>query len=161
MKKVAGAVCTALLAMGLYATPALAADVTVTLPTFPVTLNGVTMEQSKSQYPMLVYKDITYVPMTWADTRLLGLESNWTQQAGLTIAKAATVQDQETAQSAYKPYTTSTANAQSYKAATASGKITVNGKAITNSSEEYPLLVFRDITYFPLTWRFAVNEFGW
>lgn len=161
MKKVAGAVCTALLAMGLYATPVLAADVTVTLPTFPVTLNGVTMEQSKSQYPMLVYKDITYVPMTWADTRLLGLESNWTQQAGLTIAKAATVQDQETAQSAYKPYTTSTANGQSYKAATASGKITVNGKAITNSSEEYPLLVFRDITYFPLTWRFAVNEFGW
>lgn len=161
MKKVAGAVCTALLAMGLSATPALAADVTVTLPTFPVTLNGVTMEQSKSQYPMLVYKDITYVPMTWADTRLLGLESNWTQQAGLTIAKAATVQDQKTAQNAYKPYTTSTANAQSYKAVTASGKITVNGKAITNSSEEYPLLVFRDITYFPLTWRFAVNEFGW
>lgn len=53
MKKVAGAVCTVLLAVGLYAAPALAADVTVALPTFPVTLNGVTMEQSKSQYPML------------------------------------------------------------------------------------------------------------
>lgn len=161
MKKVAGAVCTALLAVGLYAAPALAADVTVALPTFPVTLNGVTMEQSKSQYPMLVYKDITYVPMTWADTRLLGLESSWTQQAGLSIVKAATVQDSKTAQSAYQPYTTSTANAKSYKAATASGKISVNGKTITNSNEEYPLLVFRDITYFPLTWRFAVNEFGW
>ena len=23
------------------------------------------------------------------------------------------------------------------------------------------MLVFRDITYFPLTWRFAVEEFGW
>lgn len=153
--------CAALLAAGLYATPAAAADVTVTLPTFPVTLNGVTMEQSKSQYPMLVYKDITYVPMTWADTRLLGLESNWAQQTGLVIAKASTVQDQKTAQSAYKPYTTGTTNASSYKAVTASGKITVNGKGITNSKEEYPLLVFRDVTYFPLTWRFAVNEFGW
>lgn len=161
MKKIAGAVCAALLAAGLYATPAVAADVTVTLPTFPVTLNGVTMEQSKNQYPMLVYKDITYVPMTWADTRLLGLESNWAQQTGLVIDKAATVQDQKTAQSAYKPYATGTANASSYKAVTASGKITVNGKAITNSKEEYPLLVFRDVTYFPLTWRFAVNEFGW
>ena len=39
--------------------------------------------------------------------------------------------------------------------------ITVNGKSIDNSKEEYPLLVFRDVTYFPLTWRFAVDEFGW
>lgn len=161
MKKLAGVVCTALLAMGIYTAPAMAADVTVNLPAFPVTLNGVTMEQSNSQYPMLVYKDITYVPMTWADTRLLGLESAWTQQGGLVISKASTVQDQKTAQSAYKPYKVSTANAKSYNAVTAGGKITVNGKSITNSSEQYPLLVFRDVTYFPLTWRFAVTEFGW
>lgn len=161
MKKITCAVCTALLTLGVYISPAQAADVTANLPTFPVVLNGVTMEQSKSQYPMLVYKDITYVPMTWADTRLLGLESNWTQQNGLVIQKAATVQDQKTAQSTYKPYTTSNANAASYKATIASGKITVNGKAITNSKEEYPLLVFRDVTYFPLTWRFAVTEFDW
>lgn len=161
MKKVAGAVCTALLAMGLFAAPAAAADVTVTLPAFSVTLNGVTMEQSKSQYPMLVYKDITYVPMTWADTRLLGLESNWTQQSGLVIQKADTVQDAATAKKNYQPYKVSSANKNSYQATTASGKITVNGKTITNSSEEYPLLLFRDVTYFPLTWRFAVNEFGW
>ncbi len=32
---------------------------------------------------------------------------------------------------------------------------------IDNSNEEYPLLVFRDVTYSPLTWRFAVDEFGW
>lgn len=161
MKKAASVVCTTLLAMGLFTAPAMAADVTVTLPTFPVTLNGVTMEQSKSQYPMLVYKDITYVPMTWADTRLLGLESNWTQQGGLVINKAGTVQSQAEARNAYAPYKANTANKSSYPAVTASGKITVNKKAITNSSEQYPLLVFRDVTYFPLTWRFAVNEFGW
>ncbi len=161
MKKIAGVVCTALLAMGLHTAPALAADVTVTLPTFPVTLNGVTMEQSKSQYPMIVYKDITYVPMTWADTRLLGLDSSWTQQTGLIIDKADVVQDQKTAQSNYKPYKTNTVNGKSYKASIASGKITVNGKSINNSSEKYPLLLFRDVTYFPLTWRFAVTEFGW
>ena len=38
--------------------------------------------------------------------------------------------------------------------------ITVNGKTINNDEEPYPLLVFRDVTYFPLTWRFAVDEFG-
>ncbi len=161
MKKLVSVVCTALLAAGLQVSPVLAADVTVTLPTFPVTLNGVTIEQSKNQYPMIVYKDITYVPMTWADTRLLGLDSSWTQQTGLVIDKAAEVQDQSTAQSSYDPYKTSTANAKSYKASIASGKITVNGTSINNSKEEYPLLLFRDVTYFPLTWRFAVTEFGW
>ncbi|MBQ5682073.1 MAG: N-acetylmuramoyl-L-alanine amidase [Peptococcaceae bacterium] len=161
MNKIAGAVCTALLAMGLHTAPALAAEVNVTLPTFPVTLNGVTMEQSQNQYPLLVYKDITYVPMTWEDTRLLGLDSSWTQATGLVIDKADVVQDQKTAQSVYRPYKTATANGKSYKATTASGKITVNGKSINNSKEEYPLLLFRDVTYFPLTWRFAVTEFGW
>ena len=37
----------------------------------------------------------------------------------------------------------------------------VNGKSINNSAEEYPLVTFRGVTYFPLTWRFAVDEFGW
>jgi hypothetical protein len=37
----------------------------------------------------------------------------------------------------------------------------VNGKVISNSKEQYPLLSFRNVTYFPLTWRFAHDEFGW
>ena len=91
MKKLTGAVCTALLMMGLSATPALAQDVTATLPTFPVTLNGVAMEQQYAQYPLLVYKDITYVPMTWEETRLLGLETTYTQADGLGVNKTAVV----------------------------------------------------------------------
>ena len=44
---------------------ALAADmVQVTLPSFSVTLNGQTTGNDYSQYPLLVYKDITYFPMT-------------------------------------------------------------------------------------------------
>ena len=43
----------------------------------------------------------------------------------------------------------------------ATGDITVNGKVIHNNQEEYPLLSYRNVTYFPLTWRFAANEFGW
>lgn len=35
------------------------------------------------------------------------------------------------------------------------------GKCLDNSAEPYPLLNFRGVTYFPLTWRFAVEEFGW
>ncbi len=155
MKKFAGVVCTALLAFGVCTSPALAADAKAILPTFPVTLNGVVMEQQYAQYPLLVYKDITYVPMTWEDTRLLGLETTYTQAEGLGVNKAGA------ARNTYTPYTVETANGANHTATIATGPIQVNGKAIDNSSEEYPLLLYRDITYFPLTWRFAVDEFGW
>ena len=136
-------------------------QVTVTVPAFPVTLNGLTIEQTNNQYPSLVYKDITYVPMTYYDAQLLGLDSQWEAQSGLAIQKTAFVADQITAQQRYVPYKSATANAGSYTALRPSFAITVNGKSIDNSKEEYPLLVFRDVTYFPLTWRFAVDEFGW
>ncbi|WP_157047331.1 hypothetical protein [Alkaliphilus metalliredigens] len=34
-------------------------------------------------------------------------------------------------------------------------------ESTVKSKETYPLIIFRDITYFPLTWRFAVDEFRW
>lgn len=161
MKKWTRALCAAIMMAGLSATPAMAQTVTATLPTFPVTLNGVVMEQQYAEYPLLVYKDITYVPMTWEETRLLGLETTYTQADGLGVNKTAVVKEQSVLQGAYKPYKAETANVTSHQATIAAGPIHVNYKSIDNATEEYPLLLFRDITYFPLTWRFAVDEFGW
>jgi competence protein ComEC len=39
--------------------------------------------------------------------------------------------------------------------------VKVNGVSIDNANEDYPVLLYKDITYFPMTWRFAVTEFGW
>lgn len=136
--------------------PIMAADINVkvTLPTFEVKLNGHTVENQYRQYPLLVYRGITYFPMTWDDTRLLGLEATWTQASGLNIKQSSVT-------SSYAPYKSSKSNASAYSAKIASSLITVNGKAINNSKEKYPLLTFRNVTYFPLTWRFAHDEFGW
>ena len=135
---------------------ALAADtVQVTLPSFSVTLNGQTTGNNYSKYPLLVYKDITYFPMTYYDCRLLGLKTDWTADTGLVIDK------NEDYFYEYLREVNNSKNARKQTAKLADGKITVNGKVIDNSKEEYPLLVFRDVTYFPLTWRFAVSEFGW
>ena len=66
---------------------ALAADtVQVTLPGFTVTLNGQVIDNSYRQYPLLVYKDITYFPMTYYDCRFLGVETDWTRKNGLWTA---------------------------------------------------------------------------
>ena len=128
--------------------------VRVTLPSFDVNLNGTKVENQYRKYPLLVYKDITYFPMTWYDSRLLGLETEWTQTEGLKIVKSNVT-------SSYEPYKTTQKNSNSNMATIPASKITINGKIIDNSKEEYPLLSFNNITYFPLTWKFAHEEFGW
>ena len=132
-----------------------AASVSVTLPNFTVELNGQSMDNRYSRYPLLVYKDITYFPMTYYDCKLLGLTATWTAEQGLSIDKTPGYFYE------YMRDVLDSKNRSAQQAQIAVDKITVNGKAIDNATEEYPLLVFRDITYFRLTWRFAVEEFGW
>lgn len=144
---------TAALSVGL-SMPTMAANVQATLPSFPVTLNGTTVDNSYRQYPLLVYNNITYFPMTYYDCRFLGVETEWTQIGGLKIEKSNSA-------GAYHQQNVQKKNSGKAAAQVATGKIAVNGKTIANSKEQYPLLVYRDVTYFPLTWRFAVDEFGW
>ena len=132
-----------------------AQTVQVTLPSFDVTLNGQTHSNAYSKYPFIVYNDITYFPMTYYDSRLLGLTTAWNTEDGLAIVK------QNGQVSEYLRELNGTKNKSRQTASIVEGKITVNGTAIDNSQEAYPLLLFRDVTYFPLTWKFAVDEFGW
>ncbi|MFC5452832.1 DUF5050 domain-containing protein [Paenibacillus aestuarii] len=129
-------------------------SVKVTLPNFQVKLNGHVVDNPYRQYPLLVYKDITYFPMTYFDSRMLGLVSTWSAENGLAIQK-----DQVTA--AYHTYESDKKNAVSNRASIASFDITVNGHPVNNAKQEYPLLTYKDVTYFPLTWAYAHDQFGW
>lgn len=134
---------------------AYAVDVSVSLPTFDVTMNGIEINNEYRQYPFIVYKDITYFPMTYSDSRFLGIKTKWNDVTGLEVDC-----DSE-ADGTYDTYATEKKNVSRYTASIPAFKIRVNGKTIENSKEKYPLLQFRNVTYFPLTWRFAVDEFGW
>ena len=136
-------------------TSSFAASTTITIPTFKVTLNGEVVDNTYSQYPLIAYKNITYFPMTYHDAGFLGLTTKWDQVTGLEIQQAGS------SITNYQPYKTSAKNRSSYTATLPTFNVKVNGKSIDNKKEEYPLLTFRGITYFPLTWRFAVDEFGW
>lgn len=128
--------------------------VTITLPTFVIHINDIEIENESSKYPIILYQDICYVPMTYYDCRFLGLESIWKSSTGLEISKTGVSWG-------YQKYPAARLNQSNYTAELYSGPLKVNSKPINNAQEEYPLLVFRDTTYFPLTWRWAVNEFAW
>ncbi len=129
-------------------------NVKISLPNFNVTLNSVPVENSYRQYPLIVYKDITYFPATFYDSRFLGIETKWDSQKGLFVNDTGI-------SGSYRDYKSKKKNSSVYTAAVAPFAVHVNGKTIDNNKEEYPFLVFRDVTYFPLTWRFARDEFGW
>jgi hypothetical protein len=50
---------------------------------------------------------------------------------------------------------------RNYTATVADYPINVNRKNLDNANEPYPVLQFRNITYFPMTWRFTHDEFDW
>lgn len=157
-RSVLGLILTLLLVMGVSALAygaRGAQNIDVALPEFKVTINGEEIDNSYSKYPLIGYKDITYFPMTYNGCRFLGLETSWRGDAGgLSIETTAVT-------AAYNLYQTPAQNSRKQIAAAPGFSVTVNGKAIDNSKEEYPLLTFRNITYFPLTWNYGVNEFGW
>nr|WP_213586175.1 YHYH domain-containing protein [Paenibacillus sp. J2TS4] len=130
--------------------------VKVSIPSFSVKINGETVEQQESLYPLLVYKDITYFPMTWNYTKALGLNMSWDSDTGFFIGQS------EAPVEPYEPETGGrNESREEHTAQYPEYNIFVNGEWLNNGQEDYPVLTFREITYFPLTWEFAVEQFGW
>ena len=119
-----------------------------------VTVNGISVNTVNAVYPFLLHKDITYFPMTYHLCRFLGVETYWSQETGLSVGKTGVF-------SAYVPDEDRTGTGGFVSISFPQYVIEINGKRIDNSKEEWPLINYNGVTYFPLTWRFAVDEFGW
>lgn len=139
-----------LLSLGVCAS---AAEVRVSVPTFPVKLFDTAIDSANTTYPLIVYQDITYFPMTYDYCCSMGLTAQWEDALGLAIAKTAVWAEVPAADYARK-------NSGSYSATIPTYPILLNGRRIDNATEPYPLLNFRGITYFPLTWQFVHDEFA-
>ncbi|TDF99292.1 hypothetical protein [Paenibacillus piri] len=125
----------------------------VTYPKFQIMINGAPMYNGKAMYPVMMYDGMVYFPMTWRYTQALGLDTQWDPVDGFAISKSG------------KPASklvndTAILSARHFYAKLPSFQVRVNNHAIDNANEPYPVLVFNDITYFPMTWRFAVEQLG-
>ncbi|MFM9329052.1 YHYH domain-containing protein [Paenibacillus mesotrionivorans] len=131
--------------------------VKVSFTSFQVHVNEQNVDNTYSQYPLFVYKDITYFPMTWNYTQALGLRTSWNADTGFAVSKDDSIPYADKLNidngSYVSPGSTVTATFPSFN-------VFVNDTWVDNSKEEHPILVYKDITYFPMTWRFAVEELG-
>lgn len=132
-----------------------AKSVSVIIPDYEFKVNDTVIDYKDSTYPLISYKDITYFPMTYEYCRYMNLTTSWVDGEGLWIA--------------YKPryvenppaYEKTSQNKKRNTAQIPEYPIYINGEKIDNSKEEYPILNFRDVTYFPMTWKYAHEEFCW
>jgi len=128
-------------------------EVSVEVPEFNVSLNGEVIDSDHSIYPIFVYKDLTYFPMTSDFVKGLGLKLHFAENTGIEINKGSV--------SAFnQEFLSHSIQDKTFEASLVPFSIHINGKLIDNNNEPYPLLFYKDITYFPMTWRFAHDEFG-
>lgn len=145
----------ALLILLLIPLSASASQVAVSKAGFPVIVNGRVVENDYREYPFILYNGITYFPMTYEDCAYLGLENNWTQETGNIITKT---------QSSLYYRDFISPDMESFPAnaiaTVVSTPINVMGEAVSNATQEYPILNYNDVLYFPLTWDWG-QKFGW
>lgn len=130
-------------------------EVRVKIAPFYTQIQNVSVDNRYVEYPLITYKDITYFPMTYQLCAFLGLRSGFDPEKGLYITS---IPCGYTADAPLFGGEAVNSLSASYKAVIPTYPVYLNGQLIDNSKEEYPLLNFRDITYFPMTWHFAYEE---
>ncbi|MHC1747856.1 MAG: hypothetical protein AB9856_05620 [Cellulosilyticaceae bacterium] len=128
-------------------------SIQVTLPKYPITINGMKVDNDCRQYPFIVYKGVTYLPLTYYDSRALGIETVLTEADGLTLDKTGI-------SGGYRDHRGNQKNRNSQVASLPSFLIKINGKVIANNQQPYPILMLRKIAYLPITTDVAKNQLG-
>ena len=129
--------------------------VSLTPVDFPIVVNGNKVDNNSREYPFIFYNSITYFPMTYEDCALLGVENTWTAETGNILTKT-------TPSGQYRSYISPVdcEVAPGTLAMIAENPITVMGNLLNNTAEQYPVLNYKNVLYFPLTYSWG-QAFGW
>lgn len=119
-----------------------------------VTLNGQVIDNKNAKYPLLTYSNITYFPMTYQLSRFMGVETDWNNAAKSLNITAGGAQSAYVSEPGKAPKGSVSVTLPSYR-------ISVNGALIDNKEATYPIFNYNGVTYFPLTFRYAYESFGW
>ncbi len=130
------------------------AFVTASLPAFPVTLNGATLDPRSDVPGVLAYRDLVYLPLTAAYGDYLGFSVR-DEGAALRIER------KEPTAASLRLARGETPNAERVTAAVCAQRVFIDGVEFENAGTEHPFLRVGDTTYLPLSWQIAFDAFGW
>ena len=122
--------------------------------TAKVTLNGQVIDNKNAKYPLLSYSNITYFPMTYHLSRFMGVETDWNNASKSLNITAGGAQSAYVAETGKAPRGSVSVTLPSYK-------VYINGALSNDIDDTWPIFNYNGVTYFPLTFRYAYESFGW
>lgn len=137
----------------------------VTLPTYDITVNGIKYDSANSEYPFLVYNNITYMPLTTDFAEFMGLSlcfqqyfyrhgNDYVFYVGGGERKSHVLGQYIKGNPNTAPY---------YEAVIPDYHIYIQktGNEIDNENSPYPVFNYNGITYLPLTYDVMYNLLDW
>ena len=165
MKKIFTAVCFCIAFCMAGYQPCLAAEteVMVQKALFPVEINGVDVNRPNEQYPVISYKDIIYLPLTYNMKCYTGLKTVYYDTDYVKNLRFFGVE--ERTNPLYVGYPVQKITTGQWKAKILDCRIAINTNADreieNNASLKYPILKYKDVLYLPLTWEVVSGQLGW
>ncbi len=136
-------------------------SVKVQIAPFYTQINDISIYNSGVKYPLILYKDVTYIPLTYYLSIELGLVSGYDSDEGFYIVRDPSGVDEtllpENPIDLFGGYAKNSYGKQ-YDAVIPDYPVYLCGRNINDINSEYPVLNFRDITYLPMTYEIAVDE---
>ncbi|MCL2497005.1 MAG: copper amine oxidase N-terminal domain-containing protein [Symbiobacteriaceae bacterium] len=118
-------------------------------------INGGEVAVARSRYPLLLYNDITYLPLTWYLGQALGLEVSYDYANNiLKVRPDNLIPLLSLRQELLAPEQPSLQLGSKVQATTVAYTVYIGEEEVT-SSATWPLLSYQYITYLPLTWHYA------
>ncbi|TCT16321.1 hypothetical protein EDC18_102338 [Natranaerovirga pectinivora] len=135
---------------------------------FNVSIDGIFINDINAIYPTIIYNNIVYLPLDWINCKWLGISVNIGENNEIIIDTTGEVRSSVSLDYEWN------INLESIEMGIITNEIIINGKSIDNTLEAYPImkyeypveiysnLIIQDSRiYFPLTWKWIVDEFGW
>ncbi|MEF3305047.1 hypothetical protein [Paenibacillus sp. GYB003] len=133
--------------------------IAATVPDTPIRVNGQPVDNAHAKYPFLLYRDITYLPLTWDHTSALGIQLFWDEDGTMHIAGGYGRGAGNFIGWSKQPFRQDLSAERRLGGTVAVSKaalpVVIENEPIDNERETYPLLEYQGIVYLPLTWHFA------
>lgn len=123
--------------------------------TFDVVLNGKVYDSKNCDYPMLYYKEITYLPLTADNLAYLGLSFEISGNTAR-LKKAPISVDKHSAETT--PLWIDPADKPLYIPET---NVEVTGNSADGEYPDYPFIMYKSVYYMPMTWEYMHDVLGW
>lgn len=130
-------------------------------PNFDVTINGIIVNDINAVHKIICYNNIVYFPLDWIYSNWLGFDISMSENDEIIIDNTGEVNSFVSWGKQLADGVVDNLGIREIDGII-SNEVIINGKVIDNTNEIYPLLkYFGGEVYFPLTWKWVVNEFGW